>query len=280
MRICAIGQAPSTVKRKKEVNKMTREFEKVGKWGECLWGIDENGTLFINEGRAADIIPHNSPWEEFKDEIREVSTIGKITFPRRNDLGGLFKGFKNLVKADLSGFETGTVTDMNSMFAGCSRLEELDLTSFDTLRCKDMGGMFANCGKLTNILLGEAFSTDGEGGTSCGKLAVKEEHPYRRARVISAEGFKVRYHDGTEKDMVIEKQTVPNYRYVIEEILFEMPNEGKSFMSWSTEPEQGVTVYKPGQILEAVDEDMDLYALGHMHLKSGHQRNAEPLRIR
>ena len=75
----------------KEVNKMTREFEKVGKWGECLWGIDENGTLFINEGLAADIIPHNSPWEEFKDEIREVSTIGKITFETGTSLAGLFK---------------------------------------------------------------------------------------------------------------------------------------------------------------------------------------------
>lgn len=263
----------------KEVNKMTREFEKVGKWGECLWGIDENGTLFINEGLAADIIPHNSPWEEFKDEIREVSTIGKITFETGTSLAGLFKGFKNLVKADLSGFETGNVNDMNSMFAGCSRLEELDLTSFDTLRCKDMSGMFANCGRLTNILLGEAFSTDGDGTTSCGKLAIKEEHPYRRARVIAAEGFKVRYHDGTEKDMVIEKQTVPNYRYVVEEILFEIPSDGRSFMGWSTEAGAKGERLMPGQILEAVDEELDLYAIWGFAPKIGPIKAVPPFKF-
>ena len=34
---------------------MAGNFIKVGKWGECLWGIDENGNLLIDKGEAMSI---------------------------------------------------------------------------------------------------------------------------------------------------------------------------------------------------------------------------------
>ena len=254
---------------------MTNDFVKVDQWGQCLWGIDENGVLFLNEGEAASI-DGAAPWADVRTDIREVSTIGTITFPDGASLAGLFKGCKNLVKADLSGFDTSNVRDMSSMFEACVKLEELDLTTFNTLRCTDMTGMFSKCARLTNILLGESFSIDGDGTTSCDKLAIKEESRYRRARVIAAEGFKVRYHSGTAADQVIEKQTVPNYRYVIEDQLFDLSEPNAGFIGWSTDPDMEGAVYKPGKVLEAVDEDMDLYALWAYAPKIGKISEIEP----
>ena len=43
---------------------MDNNFVKVGKWGECLWGINESGGLFIIEGLAGSVGPEGSPWEE------------------------------------------------------------------------------------------------------------------------------------------------------------------------------------------------------------------------
>ena len=135
---------------------MTKDFVKVDKWGECLWGIDENGTLFINEGEAADLAGENAPWYDDRESITEVSTIGNISFPEAASLAGLFRGCRNLEKADLSGFNTSNVKDMSYMFEACINLEELDLSSFNTLSCSNMKGMFGNCIDLKNILLGVA----------------------------------------------------------------------------------------------------------------------------
>lgn len=240
---------------------MTKDFEKMDKWGECLWSLDENGVLLINEGSAEGISGDNSPWKDFRADIREVSTEGRIDFPKGASLKGLFKGCKNMKKADLSGFNTDNISDMSSMFEACISLEELDLTSFNTLACKNMEDMFGKCGKLTNILIGEAFSLTGDGTTSCNKLAVKDEGRYRRARVISAEGFTVRYHSGTDADIVVERQTVPNYKYIMEESFFDAPTDNSKFIGWRTTPEGEGEVISAGEVIDCVDEDMDVYAV-------------------
>lgn len=255
---------------------MTNDFVKVDKWGECLWGINDDGTLFLNEGMAASLENGESPWGDAKNDFKEVATIGKITLPDGASLAGLFKGCKNLVKADLSGMETDNVTDMSSMFEGCVRLEELDLTSFNTFACKDMSRMFANCARLTSILIGQSFSTTGDGSTDAGKLAIKEESKYRRARVIAAEGFKVRYHSGGSRDEVIEKQTIPNYRYVIEDLMFEAPDASDVFMGWSTKENDPANIIKSGSVLTAVEEDLDFYAIWARAPKIGEIKNVEP----
>ena len=255
---------------------MTKDFVKVDQWGECLWGIDENGVLFLNEGTASSLDDGKSPWDEVKADIREVQTTGHITFPDGASLAGLFKGCKNLVKADLSGFDTSNVTDMSSMFEACPHLAELDLTSFNTLACRNMSRMFANCSSLTSMLIGESFSTTGDGSTDCGKLAIKEESKYRRARTISVEGFKVRYHSIEHPSEMVEKQTVPNYRYVVEDLLFDAPEEGAGFVGWNTSKDADGALYKPGQELPAVEEDLDLYAIWAYAPRIGEIKNVEP----
>ena len=253
---------------------MTKDFVKVDKWGECLWGIDENGTLFINEGEAADLAGENAPWYDDRESITEVSTIGNISFPEAASLAGLFRGCRNLEKADLSGFNTSNVKDMSYMFEACINLEELDLSSFNTLSCSNMKGMFGNCIDLKNILLGEAFSTSGDGTTDAGKLAIKEENKYRRARVISVDGFKVRYHD--ENGDVIEKKSVPNFRYVVENDLFKSEDENTKFLGWSTEPNAGGSFIRSGQELRSVSGDIDFYCVRAHAPKLGPVESVRP----
>ena len=240
---------------------MDKNFIKVDKWGECLWGIDETGRLFINGGQAESLDDSGIPWENYRTLITEAAVIGEVTFPEGASLAGLFKGCKGLEAADLSGFNTAGVTDMRSMFEGCTRLRELDISSFDTSGCSDMNRMFAKCARLTDILLGPAFSLNGDGTTSCDRLAVKEAGKYRRARVISAEGCMVIYHENAGRDISTERKTVPDFRYMIEDPMYAAPGEKFVFIGWNTEADGSGTMLQPGQELNNVDEDLNLYAV-------------------
>lgn len=240
---------------------MDRNFIKVDKWGTCLWGIDDAGRLFINEGVAGDVAETGVPWESFRPIITEASVIGTVTFPEGASLAELFKGCKGMEKADLSGFDTTGVSDMHSMFEGCTRLRELDLSSMDTTSCSNMTRMFAKCAKLTDILIGEKFRTTGDGSTSTDRLAIKEAGKYKRARVISAEGCSVFYHENAGRDLVTEEKTVPDQRYEVEECMFESPESRYVFIGWNTKPDGSGRMIQPGREIRGIDEDVDFYAV-------------------
>ena len=106
---------------------MAGNFKKVGKWGECLWGLDENGNLLIDGGMATDLGDEGAPWKGYEDAIKSVVATRGVNFPDGTSLAGLFKGCRKMVKADLSGFDTTNVTRMDSMFEGCANLCELDI---------------------------------------------------------------------------------------------------------------------------------------------------------
>lgn len=239
---------------------MDKNFIKVDKWGECLWGIDETGRLFINGGQARST-EEGIPWENYRTLITEAAVIGEVTFPAGASLAGLFRGCKGLEAADLSGFNTTGVADMRSMFEGCTRLKELDISSFDTSGCSDMNRMFAKCARLTDILLGEKFSLTGDGTTSCDRLAVKEAGKYKRARVISAEGCLVIYHENAGRNISTERKTVPDFRYLIEDPMYATPGDRFIFIGWNTSPDGTGTMLQPGQEINNVDEDLNLYAI-------------------
>lgn len=246
---------------------MANNFKKVGKWGECLWGIDENGNLLIDGGLAEDLGDEGTPWKGFEDAITSVVAARDVRFPDGASLAGLFKGCRKMIKADLSGFDTSNVVRMDSMFEGCAHLCEADLSSFDTRGCTDMSRMFAQCAKLDDLLLGENFSAEGDGSTSCGNLAVKEYGKYKKGKPFAVEGFKVFYHsnfDGEADEVVEERQTVPNTDYVVEAPMFDRPDESWKFMSWNTRADASGTALSAGDVLEAVDRDIDFYAVwGH-----------------
>ena len=219
---------------------MAGNFIKVGKWGECIWGIDENGNLLIDSGLAADLGDEGAPWKGFEDEIRSVLATRDVSFPDGASLAGLFRGCRKMIKADLSGFDTSNVTRMDSMFEGCANLREMDISSFDTRNCADMSRMFAQCAKLDDILLGNDFSTNGDGSTDCGRLAVKAE------------------------EIVEERRTIPNAGYQIETPMFDRPDESWKFMTWNSRPDGKGTALPAGSDVKSVDRDLDLYAIwGH-----------------
>ena len=243
---------------------MAGNFKKVGKWGECLWGIDENGNLLIDGGLAEDLGNEGTPWKGFEDTVRSAVATRGVVFPEGASLSGLFKGFRKMIKADLSGFDTSNVVRMDSMFEGCANLCELDLSTFDTRRCMDLSRMFAQCAKLDDILLGENFNTDGDGSTDCGRLAVKEYGKYKKARPIAVEGFRVFYHsnfDGEAEELTEERQTVPNAGYRVEALMFQRPDESWSIMSWNSHPDGSGASIPPGVEINSVDRDLDLYAV-------------------
>ena len=246
---------------------MAGNFIKVGKWGECLWGIDENGNLLIDNGLAADLGDEGAPWQGFEDAIKSAVATRDVRFPDGASLAGLFKGCRKMVKADLSGFDTSNVTRMDSMFEGCANLCEMDLSSFDTRRCMDMSRMFAQCAKLDDILLGNDFSTVGDGSTDCGRLAVKEYGKYKKAKPIAVEGFRVLYHsnfDGEAEEIVEERRTIPNAGYQIETPMFDRPDESWKFMTWNSRPDGKGAALPAGSDVKSVDRDLDLYAIwGH-----------------
>ena len=74
---------------------MAGNFKKVGKWGECLWGLDENGNLLIDGGLAADLGDEGAPWAGYEDAIKSVVATRGVTFPDGTSLAGLFKGCRN-----------------------------------------------------------------------------------------------------------------------------------------------------------------------------------------
>ena len=240
---------------------MDNNFVKVGKWGECLWGINENGGLFIIEGLADSVSPEGSPWAEVASTITSANTVGTVTFPDGASLSGLFKGCKNMVTADLSGFVTGNVRNMSSMFEGCANLRELDISSFDTRRCSNMHAMFSKCANLEEILLAQDFSAEGDGSTRCDRLAVKEYGKYKKAKPIYVEGFRVIYHDNLDEELSREDRTTPGIKYTVEEPMFSSPSDRAVFVSWNTDPDAKGTYYRPGKTIEALDEDLNLYAI-------------------
>ena len=79
----------------------------------------------------------------------------------------MFSYCNSLTSLDLSRFNTGNVTDMSYMFSGCSGLTNLDLSSFNTAKVTSMGDMFYNCNKISSVILGQNFSFKGNGSTSC-----------------------------------------------------------------------------------------------------------------
>ena len=267
---------------------MGQNIIKSGEWGNCLWGIDETGFLVIGEGRARSIDEENpAPWDAVRTQITSVSAEGRITFPRGASLQGMFKdcvnlsevrlmgldttevtdmssmfeNCTNLTEIDLSGFDTYNTLDMSRMFSGCDHLTTLDLTSFNTTRTGNMRNMFQRCVRLQGICLGDGFSIDGNGNTDCGNLAIRETGKYRMAKVLNYKGGMVTYYENYGRRSKMERETLSDFAYTIEDIVYDRPADGYKFLGWNTESDGSGRMYIPGEEISAVVEDLDLYAI-------------------
>ena len=82
--------------------------------------------------------------------------IKKIVFQDckvAGSMAGFFRGL-GVEEIDLSGADTGSVTDMQLMFYDCSSLTRLELGNFDTSSVEYMDYMFYGCSSLTGLELG------------------------------------------------------------------------------------------------------------------------------
>ena len=75
------------------------------------------------------------------------------------DMYNMFNGCGSLTFLYLGSFETGKVTRMDGMFTDCASLTSLDLTAFDTSNVTYMGYMFWRCNSLETIYVGDGWTT-------------------------------------------------------------------------------------------------------------------------
>ena len=98
--------------------------------------------------------------EPSEQKIRNILKLDLSSFDtsKVTNMGYMFYNISNPTTLDISNFDTSHVTDMGAMFAYMTSLFTLDLSNFDTSQVTDMGSMFANMSNLTTLNL-SSFDT-------------------------------------------------------------------------------------------------------------------------
>ena len=73
-------------------------------------------------------------------------------------MNGMFKGCSNLQYINFTNINTSLVINMNSMFRDCISLLSLDLSNFDTSKVVEMSYMSSECSKITSIILSNFYT--------------------------------------------------------------------------------------------------------------------------
>ena len=103
--------------------------------------------LIVNDGKY---VPSNSG-----------ILSAKIIFKNKlNNLDGLFKDNKELIKVNLTNLDMNEVTSMKSTFSGCSNLKEINLDGINSSKLIKMENTFENCTELQNLNLSPLNTTN------------------------------------------------------------------------------------------------------------------------
>ena len=119
---------------------------------------------------------YSQPWEGYCDSIRKVEVVdegispvstafwfrdcsnltsiegvGKLDTRAVKTMYYMFFNCPKLTSLDLSGWNTGKVTDMDCMFWGCSSITSLNLSGWDTGSVEIMADLFSRCSSLASI---------------------------------------------------------------------------------------------------------------------------------
>ena len=78
-------------------------------------------------------------------------TDSNVKIPLEANSSEMFKSCSHLTSIDLSGFDTGNVTDMSNMFMYCSGLTSLNVSGLNTGNVTNMSRMFWGCSGLTSL---------------------------------------------------------------------------------------------------------------------------------
>ena len=113
---------------------------------------NEDCELFIN-GEKTDFNFCFNPDREGEYEI-------KLVFKKKlTNCSNMFSTCQNIIRIDLSSFDSSQVTNMNYMFGKCFNLEEIDLSNLDTSKVIDMSYLFNKCKALKKLIFPDSFST-------------------------------------------------------------------------------------------------------------------------
>ncbi len=115
--------------------------------GSLQWALT-NQSKFIIVGYCDEtgVLP-TEHWDSYKSNIVNVC----MDVYGLKSLKGLFSGYTELQRVDMSIVNTSDVTDMSHMFEDCNRLRTLYMNRFNTKKVTDMSYMFANCSYFSDL---------------------------------------------------------------------------------------------------------------------------------
>ena len=91
---------------------------------------------------------------ELKDMMNDII----VRWESRPPCSKMFKNCENIVKIDLSNFDTSEIEDMEGMFHGCTKLRSINFGNINTEKVKNMKNMFYDCINLETLDLSK-FNT-------------------------------------------------------------------------------------------------------------------------
>ena len=116
--------------------------------------LDKTNTKLYINNKEQEFKKYFIPKEEGQYEI-------KITFKNKmKDCSFMFRNCQNIIKIDLSSFDSSNVTSMKYMFGRCIHLENINLKNLNPENVKDMSYMFNKCKNLKKIDFPSSFTTN------------------------------------------------------------------------------------------------------------------------
>ena len=116
---------------------------------------DNDNKYYFELDKTINIVKlyYNTPPESLKYMFKNVLDILKVdlsSFDTSNvkDMSYMFQNCQNLKEIDMKGIITSNVETMEGMFQSCTILTSLDLSDFDTSSVKSMKQMFYSCSSL------------------------------------------------------------------------------------------------------------------------------------
>ena len=96
-------------------------------------------------------------FEPDKEGIYEI----KLVFKKKlTNCSYMFCNCNNIIKIDLSLFDSSQVTNMHYMFGKCHFMEEINLSNLETSNVTDMSCLFNKCPSLKKIIFPDSFNTN------------------------------------------------------------------------------------------------------------------------
>ena len=91
-------------------------------------------------------------------ELRDMMNDIIVRWESRPPCKEMFKNCENIVKIDLSNFDTSEIQDMEGMFYGCTKLKSINFGNINTEKVKTMTNMFFDCKSIETLDLSK-FNT-------------------------------------------------------------------------------------------------------------------------